>query len=352
MQKALEIIRGATFTLNDKGSVDLPRELESMRIRIGNGLYRMGNGGLHSSESCAAHIASDRVFIKDRDVASYYPSIVLTQGLYPPHMGEAFLSVYKNIVDRRLEAKRAGDKVVADSLKIVINGTFGKLGSKWSVLYSPDLMIQVTVTGQLALLMLIECLELAGFTVISANTDGVVIKGVADRTEELNAIIAGWEMVSGFETEETPYRALYSKDVNNYIAIKPSGEVKLKGLYAPAGMQKNTTNEICVEAAIEWLVHGTPVEHTVMSCLDPRKFVTIRKVNGGATYDGEYLGKAVRWYYRKDETRSIRYAGNGNKVARSEGAFPLMELPEAVPADVDYLWYIGEAKSILADVGA
>ena len=26
---------------------------------------------------------------------------------------------------------------------------------------------------------------------------------------------------------ETEYRALYSKDVNNYVAIKPNGEIKL-----------------------------------------------------------------------------------------------------------------------------
>ena len=36
------------------------------------------------------------------------------------------------------------------------------------------MLIQTTVTGQLALLMLIENIELAGFTVVSANTDGIV----------------------------------------------------------------------------------------------------------------------------------------------------------------------------------
>lgn len=60
------------------------------------------------------------------------------------------------------------------TFKIVLNGTFGKLGSKYSFLYSPNLMIQVTITGQLALLMLIEALEAAGISVVSANTDGIV----------------------------------------------------------------------------------------------------------------------------------------------------------------------------------
>jgi hypothetical protein len=351
MQKVLEIIRNATFTINEKGSVELPQIFESMRICIGSGTYTMGIGGLHSNESCSSHVSNENVFLKDRDVTSYYPSIILNQSLYPAHMGEAFLEVYQGIVSQRIEAKRTGDKVTNEAMKIMINGSFGKFGSKWSVLYSPDLLIQTTVTGQLALLMLIENIELAGFTVVSANTDGIVIKGYESRVEDLNCVISYWEAVTGFNTEETEYRALYSKDVNNYVAIKPSGEVKLKGLYAPAGMQKNVTNSICVEAVIEYLRSGTPVPTTIMGCSDVRKFITIRQVNGGAKYDGQYLGKAVRWYYRKGEARSIRYAANNNKVARSDGAFPLMELPPALPQDVDYDWYIKEAQSILNDVG-
>ena len=351
MQKVLEIIRNATFTINEKGSVELPQIFESMRICIGSGTYTMGIGGLHSNESCSSHVSNENVFLKDRDVTSYYPSIILNQSLYPAHMGEAFLEVYQGIVSQRIEAKRTGDKVTNEAMKIMINGSFGKVGSKWSVLYSPDLLIQTTVTGQLALLMLIENIELAGFTVVSANTDGIVIKGYESRVEDLNGVISYWEAVTGFNTEETEYRALYSKDVNNYVAIKPSGEVKLKGLYAPAGMQKNVTNSICVEAVIEYLRSGTPVPTTIMGCSDVRKFITIRQVNGGAKYDDQYLGKAVRWYYRKGEARSIRYAANNNKVARSDGAFPLMELPPALPQDVDYDWYIKEAQSILNDVG-
>ena len=116
----------------------------------------------------------------DCDVASYYPSIILNQGLCPANIGENFLRVYKKIVDERLKAKKEGDKVVSESLKIVINGSFGKFGSKFSALYAPEMLLQVTLTGQLALLMLIEKLENADIKVISANTDGVV--SVFDRS--------------------------------------------------------------------------------------------------------------------------------------------------------------------------
>ena len=147
MQKVLEIIRNATFTINEKGSVELPQIFESMRICIGSGTYTMGIGGLHSNESCSSHVSNESVFLKDRDVTSYYPSIILNQSLYPAHMGEAFLEVYQGIVSQRIEAKRTGDKVTNEAMKIMINGSFGKFGSKWSVLYSPDLLIQTAVTG-------------------------------------------------------------------------------------------------------------------------------------------------------------------------------------------------------------
>ena len=61
-------------------------------------------------------------------------------------------------------------------MEVVVNGTFGKLGNMFSIIYSPDLLFQVTLTGQLTLLLLIERLELAGVRVVSANTDGIVIK--------------------------------------------------------------------------------------------------------------------------------------------------------------------------------
>jgi len=59
----------------------------------------------------------------------------------------------------------------------------------------------------------------------------------------------------------------------------------------------------------------------------------------------------VRWYYAKGEPRHIEYKLNGNKVAKTDGARPLMELPDVLPADLDYQWYIDEAQSILGDIG-
>ena len=358
MQQMLTIIGQQTFKLrrvatkdNAVGSVEMPPALDSLRIRIGRGVYKMGIGGLHSNEKCTVHHAAPGLRIVDRDVTSYYPSLIINAGICPPSYGNAFQAVYRSLLERRVAAKREGNKVINEALKIVLNGTFGKLGSMYSMMYAPDQMIAVTLTGQIALLMFIESLDVHGFEVISANTDGVVTLVPDDRRDMFEALVAAWEMTTGFNTEETEYAHLYAKDVNNYIAIKPSGEQKLKGLYAPTGLSKNVTNEVCTKAVLAYISNGIPLQETIYGCADIRSFLTIRQVKGGALYDGSYLGKAVRWYYAAGETRHFTYKTNGNKVARSEGARPLMELCEGIPADIDYQWYINEAQSILGDVG-
>lgn len=410
----------ATFFVTPEGGVTMPDALDGRSVAIGNSVYRMGIGGLHSSEQCQSFVADHEYAIIDRDVQSYYPSIILQCNLSPLHLREqdAFLRVYRGLVTRRLDAKKRGDKVSADSLKTAVNGSYGKLGSKYSALYSPHLMIQVTLTGQLALLMLIEALELAGIRVVSGNTDGIVMHCRRGQESKLLEVINWWEGITGFVTEETRYAALFSRDVNNFVALKEGGGIKGKGAFAPTSIAKNPQNNICVEAVVALIDQGVPIAETITGCTDIRKFVTVRTVRGGGVqmlhtlyddtltpgkkrdillasgwyqhapapltkaefsmdptiegggYDVEtayryhcgedsvrYLGKVVRFYIGHSSLGAIYYkeknkAGGRNKVPKSDGAVPVMDLPATLPTDIDYAHYIREANEILNDIGA
>jgi hypothetical protein len=348
---ALKVFETAPFVLDEKGDAVEPEQVGKLKVKINESVYQLGIGGIHSCEKKVNYVAGKDYILVDRDVTSYYPNIILSQRLYPKHIGTEFLTAYKSIVEKRILAKRTGDKVTDASLKIVINSSFGKFGNKWSALYSPDLLIQTTVTGQLALLMLIETLEGAGIQVVSANTDGIVIYCHKHNQAALSAIIAEWEDITGFNTEETAYTALYSRDINNYLAFKPSGSYKAKGAYADAELSKTPTAQVCVQAVVDYLQLDIPIETTIRSCSDTRMFVSVRSVTGGAVKGDTYLGKAVRWYYALGETGSIQYKKNGNKVAMTDGAKPLMVLPQDKPADLDHQWYIAKAYSILSDLG-
>jgi hypothetical protein len=360
LQNALQLIRDTPFEVGENGEVQMPPAISDLSIKFGQCVYRLGMGGLHSSEKTIAHKATADTLLIDRDVASYYPQIIINQQLHPKHLGKGYLEVYKSIVRRRIDAKHSGDKTTAASLKITVNGLFGKYGNKWSIVYSPDVLIQITVSGQLCLLKLIEMIEEAGIPVISANTDGVVVACPAALEPALEAAVKAWEYLTSFETEETRYSAIYSRDVNNYIAVKENGEIKVKGSYSERGssgdtiLSKNPETLICNDAATAFVGKGIAIETTICECKDIRRFVVVRNVKGGAVKSGKYLGKTIRWYYSTKMKGDIRYVTSGNKVPNSDGAMPLMELPEGniLPEDLDYSRYIEITQTILAEIAA
>lgn len=419
LQHALKLVTDATFRLGANGSIDMPVALEELVIPIGGSAYRMGIGGLHSSEKRVCHISNDYEQLMDIDVEAYYPNLMLNSGAYPPALGETFLTIYAEIKAERVAAKalqgklkKQGDTSSAEYIKarndneggkIQINGTFGKTGSPYSVLFAPQMLIQTTITGQLSLLMLIEWFELNGIPVVSANTDGIVIKYPRDKFYIVDFMIKEWEKRTSLIMERNEYVALYSRDINNYYAIKANGEVKRKGEYAQAaGLNKNPDVEICSDAVAEYLARGTPIHETIRQCRDIRKFITVTRVNGGgikmwgksalkdtlvrdmvptlvehgwykdgrkwrrndvitdarSAYEtcfppqrAEYLGKVVRWYYGVNCDGAIVYATNGNTVGGSYGSKPCMTLPDDFPDDVDYDWYISKCNDILTDIG-
>ena len=351
LNEVLKIFTTRPFVVNNKnGKIEMPKEVLTLKVGLGESTYQLGMGGLHSTESCVNHIADKNTILCDVDVTSYYPSIILNCGLYPKQLGEKFLDVYKELVDARIAGKREKNMVIADSLRIVINGSFGKLGSRYSALYSPELMIQVTVTGQLSLLMLVEALENNGVPVVSGNTDGIVVKCSRAKESVFKATVLQWETDTGFNMERTDYSGIYSRDVNNYIAVKSDGKVKSKGCFKLGGLQKNPQNEICIIAVIKYITEGASLEDTIAACKDITKFVTVRKVEGGAVKGNRLLGKAIRWYYAKNERGTINYKTNNNTVPRTIGAKPIMDLPSIFPTDVDYHWYIEEARDLLSDI--
>ena len=349
-----------TYMLFDNGKVDKDSKLPVLDkyklFKIGDVEYKSGVGGLHSREKSQNWVSDHDYIVREYDASAFYPFIILNNNIYPPHIGPAFLKVYNWFVNTRLIAKKENDETTNMVFKILINGTFGKLGSAHSFLFSPELMSKVTITGQLSLLMLIEKFELNGIGVISANTDGIVVRFKRSMENIAKDLVSDWEFETGYEMEKTDYKGLYCRDVNNYVAVKSNGEIKGKGDYArqelPAyRLSKNPTRQICVDAVHEYLGTGKPVEDHIRSCNDIKKFICLRLVNGGATQDGKDLGSAVRWYYSNHELDCIRYIKNNNKVPKSDGATPILNYPTELPKDLDYDWYIEESKKMINKLG-
>lgn len=350
MNQIFRQVVNASMYINFDARLECPG-MEGLQIKINNTVYTMGIGGLHSNEKSRYYVSRDGWKLKDHDVTSYYPQLILNSGKFPKALGSVFVVVYQTIKDERVAAKRAGDKVVNESLKIVINGSFGKFGDPYSVLYAPHMLIQTTVTGQLSILMLIERLELAGIQVVSANTDGLVTYSHDSQQATMDAIIEQWQRDTTLELEHTDYAALFSRDVNNYFAVKEGGKFKGKGMYATSSLELDPKFEICAEAVMEFCSNGIPIEQTVRACHDVAKFVKIVSVNGGAVQGSEYLGKTVRFYKSTEDLPEMLVAKTGGIVPTSTGCRNAQLLPEGLPGDLDIEWYIDEAYRQLPLVG-
>lgn len=423
---AIAAASAAQFRLSASGAVAKPPELDDRLVTIGPHHYRMGIGGLHSIEKSISHKAENGVLLIDIDVASNYPALMLNAGAWPDALGPQFLIEFAAIKDERIAAKHLQQRLEDGGFKgtvewveasagngggkIMINGTFGKTGSAFSCLFAPKMMVQTTLTGQLSLLMLVSWMHEVGVETISANTDGVLLKVPADRTEAMREVVKRWESVCSLEMEETQYRAIYTRDVNNYIAVMKSGKVKRKGVYAKTDliMKKAPALEICADACAAYVADGTPLADTILACGDIRKFVAIKNVAGGCaklwgegptgkekvvdmsprlaahgwskkgarwvhpdyqtpmlageayalTFQPqrrEVLGKVVRWYYGTRSPGPLVYAEGkkaGDLVSDSWGAQPCMVLPEHFPDDIDYAFYLSYAEAMLRDCAA
>lgn len=373
----LNKIESCLYQINDNGSPVLPKELSFEKIVINKSTYTLGIGGLHSNEEKTTHVCGEDEYIMDIDVESYYPNIILNCNYAPEQFKDVFLKVYKDeLVLPRIQFKHNSNsdsytkeqrdefKKLSDSYKIAINGSYGKFGSPFCPFYSPNLMVSVCLTGQLGLLMLIESMELAGISVISANTDGIVVKYTGNQKNKVFELKKEWESLTNFKLEETYYKALHSMNVNNYIAVKsdetcvPTKGVKCKGLFADHwfesksnfSLKSTPTFLVCRKAVLEYCLKGTPVEDTIRSCDNLIAFTSVRNVTGGGMFRGVDFGRVARFYKSKTSKDSLVYKKSGNKVPLSDNCVLVMDMVD-FKNDLDYDFYKEYAESMLFDLG-
>lgn len=353
--------------------------------------YTIATGGLHSNEIPAVYVEDDEHIIVDRDVASYYPNMIRSLKVCQKHLiPKAWFRIADTIVDERLEHKHlAKDKSLDDKerdkhataaacLKIVANaGIFGKMGSEKSFLCDKKAMYQVTINGQLFLLMLIEKLELAGIHVISANTDGIVTIVPRELEQTADDICHWWEKHLGLELEFTYYTKYVTEGVNSYLTIKRGGSSKFKGRMNPKmfleDLSKGYNSPIVAKCVTEYFINGTPVMETLRNAKSILDFCRTQNVNhkyrlefthvvdgkirtdvvqrntrfyisstGGTLMKVESMG----WNERNEEQvkKSSLCAGQRVSICNTVDDTDISEL------NVNYLYYYNEAMAIIEPI--
>lgn len=353
--------------------------------------YTIATGGLHSNEIPAVYVEDSDNIIVDRDVASYYPNMIRSLKVCQKHLiPKAWFRIADTIVDERLEHKHlAKDKsldsmerdkhaTAAACLKIVANaGIFGKMGSEKSFLCDKKAMYQVTINGQLFLLMLIEKLELAGIHVISANTDGIVTIVPRELEQTADDICHWWEKHLGLELEFTYYTKYVTEGVNSYLTVKRGGSSKFKGRMNPKmfleDLSKGYNSPIVAKCVTEYFINGTPVMETLRNAKSILDFCRTQNVNhkyrlefthvvdgkirtdvvqrntrfyisstGGTLMKVESMG----WNERNEEQvkKSSLCAGQRVSICNIVDDTDISEL------NVNYLYYYNEAMTIIEPI--
>ena len=312
--------------------------------------YQFSAGGLHSVDNGAYFESTPTHAIIDADAASFHPRVIINHRICPAHLdADAFIEIVEEQTDGRIidkkkakEYKASGDKnlqgvyeTAADTKKIVINSIFGKTGSETSWLYDPLAMIQVTINNQLYIMMLAERFVMAGFKVISANTDGLTTIVERGREDEYYECCKEWEKQTRFELEYAYYRKYMRTNVNNYLVLKEmkDGEefdydnhIKCKGDLDPflyENFEKGFDKPVVALAVYNHFVNNIPIQRTIKGHTDIYDFCMSKK--NDSSYDNEFYsvidGEVKKDVLQKSNRYYISDRGHGGKLIKGKDTF-------------------------------
>lgn len=339
--------------------------------------FDLGTGGIHGCIKPGVFEADDKYCLVDIDVASLYPSIAVTLGLFPEHLGKEFPQIYEEgIIKPRLYAKekvdgKMRDKVMADGFKLSANSVYGKSNSEYSFLYDPLYTLRTTLAGQLGLCMLSEMLmtTIDDLTMLQINTDGLTVRIPIEHKRALWEKCKEWERITKLILEYVSYQKMIIRDVNNYMAVDLKGKVKYKGafktnseLLKDGEYHKSFSQGVVSFAVAEFFLKNIPVEETIKNHTDIYDFCktfnathgwtceTVKIDSEGNESDIEQQQKTNRYFltnngkrFRKlKDERSIEIeAGKEVKIFNKFYEVPFEEY------DIDYQYYIDECYKII-----
>lgn len=307
---------------------------------------------------------------------SYYPSIIISYNICPEHLNkDVFVKTVKFLKDTRVKCKHGGDvnviegvpnKIAAEALKIVINAIYGKLGSDTYFLYDRLAQMKVTINGQLMTMTLIEELELNGIHVISANTDGIVIKLPKDKFDVYKDITDRWNEFNKMSADYEIYDKIISRDINNYFDIQDNGDIEYKGSLDPKqyikDLKKGYDMPIVSLAVYNYFINGTPVMDTLTHHKDILDFcktqnigrqfkVVYSIVKDGCIQEIEsqrhvrfYVstkGVIIRKKHNITEESQVLASGKQVKILNSLDDIPIEN------RNIDYAYYYNEVYKII-----
>ena len=340
--------------------------------------YTIATGGLHSQDRPAVLTSNDKYTYVHYDISSFYPSVMVAYNIAPKHLNN---NVFVKMVDyfrlTRIKCKHTKDedglvvagvhnKLAAEALKIVINAIYGKFGFEMFFLFDRFAQMQVTINGQLMVMMVVEALELDGIHVVSANTDGIIVKLPKDKEEDFKRITDDWCAQNKLGADSERYKLFVTRDINNYFDIQSNDKVEYKGGLDPKqylkDLKKGYDMPVVAKAVFEYFAHGTPVMETLRNHKDILDFcktqnvgkqfeVVYQKVENGKVID-IHSQRHVRFYVSTKGVVIMKENVHDGKRSVLASGKPVIILNKLDDVDIslrniDYKYYYEEAYKII-----
>lgn len=317
----------------------------------------VGVGGIHSINNPEIIIPNEDELLVDLDVASLYPSMLLNFNFYPRHLGKEFKEIYQEIKDRRIYAKKTGDTVTNETLKLALNGLSGNLQNEFSWCYDPKSVMGIRINGQLLLLMLTEKLIAIGAKPIQLNTDGIFCRIPKNKYDEATKVCKEWESLTGLILEEDRFKSFYQLAINDYFGVFENGKIKEKGCFiTKVKLGKGLNPKIIPKAVEKYFLEGIKPKDYIPTVTDIKDFLMSEKT--GKQWHVEYNNtsqqRTNRFYastdgyylYKWKDNQGIKEYQNmlvASGVTLLNNFDDLKENPK-----INYQYYITEANKIIA----
>jgi len=310
------------------------------------------------------------------DVASLYPSLMLTFGIFPVKDALGILPLLlRDLREFRLAAKalareapteeeRAYAGALQQTFKILINSFYGYLGFSMGHWNDFDAANRVTAEGRQLIRTIVDALRERGATIIEIDTDGIYFvapPGVGDQAgEEALVVDLSRGLPPGISLElDGRYPAMFSYKMKNYVLLDGAGRLTIKGSgLRSRGLElfQRTWMEVMFRLLLtgrraeipalvqryldDFAAHRVPVKQfmkteTLQDSLDTyREKVREGKRNPSAPY--ELALQAERPYQPGDQV-SYYVTGQGLKVKVNEAAKLATQWDPAAPDEnVEY----------------
>ncbi len=318
------------------------------------------------------------------DVASLYPSLMLTYRLKPrKDVLGLFLPMLAELRRFRLEAKQQAraeadreSRHYFDALqqvfKVLINSFFGYLGAALHNFSDPEAAAEVTRLGRVTIREMIGILRREGAQIIEVDTDGVYFRppdechNEDDERRLVATVSAGFP--EGIEVEmDGRYRSMFAYKAKNYALLEYDGRIIIRGSGLKSRGMERYLREFTRDA-IELVLAGRAegieelysryvkkLQNKQLDCswvartetLNENPSVYREKVRGGKRHPSAAFEIACSSdrHYRAGDQISYYVCGSARDAVAYENCRPLSAFDPAHP-DINVAYYVEKLRHL------